>query len=133
MTGIRAWGLVTMIGLLAGCHGGRCPLAPRPKATVSHVVLCWLKEPGNEAQRQKLIETSKTFRDIPGVVSVESGVAVPSSRPVVDSSFDVGVIMRFEDQRALDTYEAHPTHQKAVNEVLRPLAGKIVVYDVIDR
>ena len=52
------------------------------------------------------------------------------TRPVVDSSFDVAVVVTFEDEAALRAYDAHPTHKQAVEEVLRPLVGKLVIYDV---
>ena len=37
---------------------------------INHVVLVWLKDPGNESQRQQLIERSKQFTQIPGVLHV---------------------------------------------------------------
>ena len=98
-------------------------------AGVTHVVLVWLKTPGDEAARQRVIDTSKTFATIPGVVSVTSGKALPSTRPVVDSSYDVAVVMGFTDEAALRAYDQHPTHKKAVDEVLKPLAAKLVIYD----
>jgi hypothetical protein len=49
----------------------------------------------------------------------------------VDDSFDVGLVMRFANQADLSAYEKHPMHVKAVNEVLKPLAAKLLVYDVI--
>jgi hypothetical protein len=127
-----AWAVLAA-SLLAGCQSNHRSAGGPGRATLSHVVLCWLKEPGDAAQRQRLIETSKTFRELPGVVSVDVGEAIPSTRPVVDSSFDVALVMRFEDRAALQAYETHPKHQKAVNEVLRPLTSRILVYDVLDR
>ena len=55
---------------------------------------------------------------------------MPSTRPVVDSSFDLAVLIAFEDEAALRAYDAHPTHKRAVEGVLRPLVGKFVIYDV---
>ena len=52
---------------------------------------------------------------------------------MVDDSFDVGLAMTFNDEAALHAYETHPQHVKAVTEVLRPLAGKTVVYDISER
>ena len=126
-----AW--VTLIAF-AGCQTQRAPeVSAKPRATITHVVLCWLKTPGDEAGRQKIIETSKTFASIPGVVSVTSGRVLPSTRPVVDSSYDVGMVITFTDEAALRAYDGHPTHRKAVDEVLKPLVGKFVVYDYISR
>ncbi|MEA2707769.1 MAG: hypothetical protein QOF78_370 [Phycisphaerales bacterium] len=103
---------------------------PRNHAGITHVVLLWLKTPGDPAAIEKIVRTSREFREIPGVLAVHVGRPVPSTRPVVDSSFDVGLAMSFGDEAALQAYEAHPQHVKAVREVLRPLAAKIQVYDI---
>jgi hypothetical protein len=100
------------------------------RAGITHVVICWLKSPGDSAARQQLIDTSYGFRQIPGVVSVTAGPPLPSTRPVVDSSFDVAVVMQFKDEQALRAYEQHPIHKKAVSDVLRPLTAKILIYDI---
>jgi hypothetical protein len=97
---------------------------------ITHVVLLWLKQPGDTAAIDRIINTSREFKKIPGVVSVRVGRPLPSTRPVVDSSFDVGLAMQFNDPDALQAYEVHPQHVKAVREVLRPLAAKILVYDI---
>jgi hypothetical protein len=117
--------MICLIALLAvSC---RCA---QPPATVSHVVICWLKSPGDETARQRIIDETQTLKAIPGVVSVTAGRAVPSTRPVVDSSFDVGIVISFKDEAALRAYESNPIHLKARDEVLRPLASKFLIYDI---
>ena len=59
------------------------------------------------------------------------GPSLPSSRAVVDSSYDVGVVITVRDQAALDAYLEHPKHKHAVQEVLGRLARKLVVYDFV--
>lgn len=100
---------------------------------VKHVVLIWLKEPGDRKARQKLIETSKSFEQIPGVISVSAGTPLESDRPVVDDSFDVAVVITFESREAMQNYETHPLHADAVEKVLRPLTDRMVIYDFEDR
>ena len=97
---------------------------------VTHVVLLWLKTPGDAAAIKRVTETSREFRKIPGVLAVRVGRPLPSTRPVVDATFDVGLAMSFADEAALQAYETHPQHVKAVREVLRPLAARIQVYDI---
>jgi len=121
---------IALLLLIARCANGKCPFARSTPAQANHVVLCWLKEPGNEAQRQQLIDASYTFRKIPGVVSVSAGRSIASTRPVVDSSFDVGIVIVFTDEAALHAYDQNPIHKKAVSDVLRPLTAKLVIYDV---
>jgi hypothetical protein len=100
--------------------------------TVSHVVLVWLKEPADAATRRRVIDATHSFKQIPGVLRVNAGAPVPGTRPVVDSSFHVGLVITFKNVEALRAYDPHPIHQKAVAEVLRPVAEKFVVYDVIN-
>jgi len=117
---------------LCACTSTAPPSYQVPRGAVTHVVLVWLKSPGDVAARQKLIDTSHEFEQIPGVMLVTAGRALPSTRPVVDSSFDVAVTILFIDQQSLNDYETNPIHRKAVQEVLQPLARKILIYDSTD-
>lgn len=109
-----------------------CQTLPRPvlaRGTVTHVVVCWLKHPGDSTARARLIEISKTFRAIPGVIDVCAGRVLPSARPPVDSTFDIALVITFVDRDALQGYVDHPIHQKAVRESIKPLVKRFVVYD----
>lgn len=104
---------------------------PAASGTVDHVVLMWQKNPGNTADRQTLLAACDELRAIPGIQSLDTGTALASDRPVVDDSFDVGLVVRFNSEKSLHGYETSPLHLKKVNEVLKPLTRKIVVYDVL--
>jgi hypothetical protein len=97
--------------------------------TVTHVVFIWLKKPGDADTRKSLIESSKALKAIPGVVDVHAGPVLPSTRPVVDSSYDVGVVFTFTDARAMQDYLVNPVHLKLLNEVIKPNADHYKVYD----
>ncbi len=126
--------LVVIATLLAGSCQSAPPEAARDRGTVEHVVVCWLKSPGDPDARQRIIDESNAFVGvIPGLVRVSAGPSLPSTRPAVDSTFDVAVVMSFEDEAALRAYEEHPRHRQAVERVLQPLVGKLVIYDVVDR
>jgi hypothetical protein len=98
---------------------------------VSHVVICWLKEPGNVEARRKVIDASERLRAIPGVIDVYAGQVLPSERPVVDSSFDVGFIFTFKDKASMKAYVTSPEHQKALAEILRPNVDHYRVFDLV--
>jgi len=101
------------------------------KGKVEHVVLVWLKRPGNAADRATVIATAKKFQaEISQIQHLSVGPAVPSERPIVDDSFDVGFVMRFASKADMDAYEKHPVHQNTVKETLLPLAKKVQVYDI---
>jgi hypothetical protein len=107
-------------------------IAPElPDGAIQHLVIVWLKDPGNEDHRQAIIDVSLSFRDIPGVLHVSAGRMVPSERSIVDSSFDVGILITLADQAALDAYLPNPLHVTAVQEVIRPLVERYIVYDFV--
>jgi hypothetical protein len=122
-----------LVGLLAGCSGSHETATSGQAAdgSVSHVVLCWLKDPGNSADRRALIDAAEELRAIPGVLAVTVGPPNPSDRSVVDDSFDVGYVIVLESREALAAYLANPTHLKARRELLAPLAEKVVIYDIV--
>ncbi len=120
--------------LMTFFHSSLHPVsAAGPASGVEHIVICWLKNPGNEQERQRVIEASKKFKDIPGVVGVKAGAPLVSERETVDDSFDVAVVISFVSAQDLAAYEDHPEHLRAVEEVLIPLVERFIVYDVVNR
>ena len=105
---------------------------PASKGKLAHIGLVWLKNPGNAADRQRLIDALHQFaREIPEVQSLSVGRPHPSVSKLVDSTFDVCFIMQFDNQAALDRYGKHPVHQKAAEEAFLPLSQKILFYDFV--
>jgi hypothetical protein len=99
---------------------------------VHHVVLCWLKDTGNVEHIETIVDQTLGFASQPGIVSVVAGTSLASDRPLVDDSFDVGLIMVFESQESLAAYLADPEHQRATEEILRPLVDRLVIYDIVE-
>jgi hypothetical protein len=133
MTKTIALFAILVSGLLSSCAQLGSQPGPKP-GNVEHVVLVWLNEPGNAAVKQKMITAARAFpREIPGILSMSIGDAVPSDRDIVDDSFDLALVVRFKDKAAMDAYEKHPVHVKAAKEVLAPNASKLKVYDVVVR
>lgn len=124
--------------LLATCLLALClvscgtlnPPAAKP-GSVDHVVIFWLKRPGNEEDKAKLRAAAEELKQIPGILSIRHGVAVPSDRSVVDDSFDVAYVTTFDSAASLHAYDPHPVHARLANELIRPLCRKIVVYDIL--
>ncbi len=98
---------------------------------VSHVVLVWLKQPGNAEMRKQFIENSKKLNKLPGVINRHVGVVKPSKRAIVDDTFDVAVTVTLKNQATLDAYMKAPLHKKIVAEKLKPLINRVVVYDFV--
>ena len=96
---------------------------------VSHVVVVWLKEPGNMQMRDKFIQASRQLETLPGVVSRHVSAVIPSERPKVDDTFDVAVTVTFESRKALKNYMKSKKHKKMLHDDLKPLVNRIVVYN----
>jgi hypothetical protein len=130
MARYAAIGSLILFSLFAGCS------APEKSGfhpgQVTHIVLCWLKEAGNETYKRVLIETSRSMAKIPGVLSVSAGEPVKSGRPIVDDSFDVGITFVFKDTSALRMYLENPLHKETQRSVLQPLVKKVVIYDILE-
>lgn len=109
-------------------------LAPPGHATASadggieHVVLCWLKD-STEANRTKVIETTREMASIPGILELRVGAVLPSDRKVVDDSFDVGITMTFASREDMQRYIEHEEHVERLREVFLPLCRSIRVHD----
>ena len=99
---------------------------------LNHVVLCWLKEPGDRENIKKIISMTQSFQSIPGVLDAQAGRVVLSDRKIVDDSFDVGILIQVQDEAALQQYLDHPRHQKAKEEIFLPLIEKVLVYDFME-
>ena len=124
--------LLGSFALCAALAGGcRTACSDTHPGEVAHVVLVWLKQPGDAATKGRLVATARDLAErIPGIRMLSVGDALPSERDVVDDSFDLGLVMHFVDAAALAAYEVHPVHTAAVRDVLAPAAAKLVVYDV---
>ena len=98
---------------------------------VSHIVIVWLKEPGNQARRNDFVTASRQLNDLPGVISRHVGVVMPSDRGIVDDTFDVAITVTLENRQALKAYMEHPRHKKILEETIKPLVNRVVAYDIV--
>jgi len=96
---------------------------------VSHVVVVWLKEPGNAKMRAQFVAASRALETLPGVLSRHVSAVIPSNRPKVDDTFDVAVTVTFKNQQALDAYMKSKKHKKMLDNKLKPLVNRVVVYN----
>ncbi|MBX3744034.1 MAG: Dabb family protein [Verrucomicrobiae bacterium] len=117
------------VPMILGCGTARQVATP---GRFHHIGLVWLKEPGNVEHRQRIISAAHGFAGaIPEVQSISVGQSPPSTSPYVDSSFDICLIIQFEDKAAMDRYARHPVHEKAAQETFLPLSQRLLFYDFI--
>jgi len=100
---------------------------------ITHVVMVWLKQPGNEQQRTQFIKASEQLSDLPGIISRHVGVVKTSDRAIVDDTFDVAVTVTMENEAALKAYLNHPKHKELLKEKIKPLTNRVVAYDFVSQ
>lgn len=96
---------------------------------VSHVVVVWLKEPGNAQMRDKFITASRALETLPGVLSRHVSTVIPSNRPQDDDTFDIAVTVTFKNAQALKNYTKSQKHKDMINKQLKPLVNRVVIYN----
>ena len=81
---------IFFVFLLSGCFT-KFEKKSEDSKILTHIVLCWLKDPGNLEHRKKIIEITDSFNEIPSVINARAGNPIMSERSIVDDSFDVGI------------------------------------------
>ncbi len=100
---------------------------------ITHVVMVWLNQPGNKADRTAFIKASEELNNLPGIISRHVGVVSPSDRSIVDDTFDVAVTVTMNSKAALKAYLNNPKHKKILREKIKPLTKRVVAYDFISQ
>lgn len=85
------------------------------------LMVCWaLNDPENEDHVRELVEAIESQRDIPGVLTIESG---PRNKQVdwegPDTKFDYSMVLTFNNFDSVRAYPPHPIHQMLVATILR--------------
>lgn len=119
--------LATLSLLISGCS--HAPVTSEESPGANHVILLWLKEPDNLKHQQQIIQATESLQLIPGVIKIRTGISIPSSRKIVDDSFDIGIHMFFANQQVMEEYINHPQHTNIVRQEIMPFVEKIVIYD----
>ena len=96
---------------------------------VTHVMLFWLKRPGNDDDQNVLLRGLRNLRRVRGVNDVRVGRPLPVDRPGLEQSFDLGAVVIFRDREALEKFERDPRRRGALDAMLQPLLRRYIVYN----
>jgi len=96
---------------------------------VNHVVLLWFKNGTSAQQVQHIIEQTRGLAKIKEIKKLSVGRAIPSQRPIVDDSFQLGIYMQFNNVAEMNRYLQNKKHVQFVQQHIKPHIRKIVVYD----
>jgi Stress responsive A/B Barrel Domain len=99
---------------------------------VTHVMLFWLKRPGNVDDQNYLRRALRTLRRVRGVNDMRVGRPLLMDRPSAEQSFDLGVVMTFRDRDALERFEREQQREQAIDVMLRPLVRRYIAYNFVN-
>lgn len=121
-----------MAAITAGTTAMGMPISSESKKYgISHQVYFWLKNPGSEEDRQKLIEGIKTLGGIKTVREIHIGtVAATEKRSVIDESWGVSELLFFDNLADEAQYQTDVIHQNFVKNYSQ-LWSKVVVYNAV--
>ena len=95
-----------------------------------HSVYFWLKDELSTGEVEEFRAGLETLKEIDLARDVQVGKpAGTTPRPMLDSSYDMGLVVLLDDVAAHDAYQAHPLHE-AFLEKFAPYWKKVLVYDV---
>ncbi len=97
--------------------------------TFVHHVYFWLH---HKYDKQALLNGLQTLQSIEHIGQMHIGMPADTYRAVVDSSYDVSLLLLFESGAAEEAYQTHPVHEKFAHEIASVLCSKIVVYDSVN-
>ena len=98
------------------------------KPSLMHVVYYWLKNPDNDADKQKLIEGLHQLVTVRQIKYHHIGVPQTFTADDPLKNYHVSLLMVFDAPEDIDVYHKDPIHQKFVAEC-GTLWVKIVKYD----
>lgn len=97
--------------------------------TFVHHVHFWLK---NKEDKAKLIEGLETLKPITHIRDMHIGIPADTNRDVIDRSYDVSLLLLFDDKAAQDAYQVDPTHVIFAEQYAKVLCAKVVVQDSVN-
>ena len=120
---------IFLICLAVSLSSSNAQAANARSGQITHVMLFWLKRPGNADDQNVLLRALRTLRRFRGVNDMRVGRALPVDRPGLEQSFDLGVVVIFRDREALEKFEHDPRRGGALDAMLQPLVRRYTVYN----
>jgi len=97
--------------------------------TFVHHVHFWLK---NKEDKAKLIEGLELLKPITHIRDMHIGVPADTNRAVIDSSYDVSLLLLFNTLEEEEAYQFDPTHVIFAEQYAKPLCSKVLVLDNVN-
>ena len=98
----------------------------------AHSVYHWLKDDVSWNDRAEFEKGLRLLTTIPTVVHGYVGTPAPTTKPVVDGSYQYALLVIFQGLPAFEEFQRHPAYVAFGDLALR-CCKKVVVYDCHDR
>jgi hypothetical protein len=126
--------------LTVGRHSAESPRAtaeeakPKDKPPLVHAVIFTLKKDAPEGAADSFIQDAhEMLSKIPTVRDLRCGRPVENPKADAKKSYDIGLLVLFDDAAGLKTYDGHQLHQDFVKKHLKNVEIKeLHVYDFVD-
>jgi hypothetical protein len=95
---------------------------------IEHIALFKVRPDAGPDEIDEMLRRLRALKEeVPGVLDLTCGANFCERA----QGFTHGLVVRFPDRAALDAYQAHPKHQAALTEAIRPTveAGGILALD----
>jgi hypothetical protein len=131
MKGISRRNFVKNTALAAGAAGivGTAEAKTAKELFVHHVYF-YLKNPGSEADKAKLLEGLEKLSKVPTIRMVHIGVPASTTRSVIVRDYSISWLCFFDSLEEEEIYQKHPIHLKFVEDYSH-LWEKVNVYDSV--
>jgi hypothetical protein len=96
---------------------------------VNHVILVWLKDNSDPNLITHIMSEAINLQKIKTVKTIHVGSPIVSERKIVDSSFDLGIFMSFDNVENMNAYLTDPRHVEFFKNNIEGKTKKLVVYD----
>src|SRR5438270_4914361 len=129
---IRAAIFLSCVALILSIAPPGAEAAAARSGQVTHVMLFWLKRPGNVDDQNYLLRALRTLRRVRGVSDMRVGRPLLVDRPGLEESFDLGVVLIFRDREALEKFQRDQQPEKAIDAMLRSLVRRYSIYNFVN-
>lgn len=96
-----------------------------------HTVFFWLWRTISDDDRARFEQELAALTRDPNVLDRRIGKPAVTHRPVIDSTYDYGIVLRFENLDAHDNYQSGQAHQHFL-ETCASMWSRVQVYDIDD-
>jgi len=96
-----------------------------------HVVNFWLKKDLGDQDKAAFVKGVTSLGQIKNLSTFHVGRPAPTSRPVIDSSYDYCLVCTFQSQQEHDAYQIDPIHDIFRDECAK-YWDKVLIYDSVE-